>query len=150
MAITTNQHPFSVSVVGESTNETYKGDFVTTRILSQRQLLLSDRLFREYLGGENPMHAADWAKDRAQTLADINSALVQVPRFWRDASMGLDLLDSNILSEVWKEVQRVQREAQDAIKARSEKDAAKLKDLVENRPVTEEYVSPRLAVEAPK
>lgn len=133
-----NSQLASISVVGNSTGETYKADFVITQILSHRQQLLNDRLFREYLGGENPSQASIDAKQRAQLLADINSSLQEpVPQFWREKGMGLDLLDDNVLMEVWAAVQKVFNEVAERIKEKTDKDADRLKKRVEKGPPTE-------------
>lgn len=127
-----NAAVFSVSVVGDKTGETYKADFVTTQILSHRQQLLSDRLFREYLGGENPSFADVDSKERARILSDINAALVMpIPQFWREKGMGLDLLDDNIITDVWANVLRVQSERAKEIADKAKKDAERLKGAVE-------------------
>lgn len=127
-----NSQPVSISIVGVSTNETYKADFVFTQILSHRQQLLGDRLYREYLGGENPHQASLDAKQRAQLLADVNSAIQEpVPQFWRESGMGLDLLDDNVLTEVWSKLQKVFEDVAEKIKEKTDKDSARLKAKVE-------------------
>lgn len=127
-----NSQLVSISVVGNATGETHKADFTVTQILSHRQQLLNDRLYREYLGGENPSHASVDAKQRAQLLADVNSALQEpVPQFWREKGMGLDLLDDNVLLEVWTAVQKVFNDVAERIKEKTDKDASRLKANVE-------------------
>lgn len=126
-----NSELFSVHVVGDKTAKTYKDDFVTTQILSHRQQLLSDRLLREYLGGEKPADASPEAKERAGYLADINAALVGVPQFWKASGMGLDLLDDNVIVEVWNKVVSIQFEQNKKIKERTASDAERLKAAVE-------------------
>lgn len=127
-----NAERFSIHVVGDKTEQLYKADFTTTQILSHRQNLANDRLLREYLGGENPKYASEDARQRASFLADINSAILNpIPQFWREKGMGLDLLDDNVLMEIWAGVQRVQAEAVKAIMAKADKDAGRLKSAVE-------------------
>lgn len=132
MAVSTNHQPFTISVVGESTGETYRADFLCTRILSHRQHLLRDRLYREYLGGENPAFADEDSKTRARILSEINASLIQpVPQFWRESGSGLDLLDNNVLIDVHAGVIRAQN---DAVQERMKKEEAskeKLKGAVE-------------------
>lgn len=126
-----NSELFHVHTTGDKTGKTYKDDFVTTQILSHRQQLLRDRLYREYLGGEKPSDASVEAGERAGYMADINSALVGVPQFWKASGMGLDLLDDNIIVEVWAGVMKVQTEQNKKIKEKAEKDAERLTAAVE-------------------
>jgi hypothetical protein len=144
MAVKSNTQAFHLSVVGDKTGETLKGDFVTTRILSHRQQLLSDRLVREYLGGDPKLASAE-AYQRASILADINSALVTFPKFWREAGMGLDLIDDNVVAEVWNAVQKAQVDAVAEIQGKADTDATRLKAKVEE---TEEVRAAKAKEEA--
>jgi hypothetical protein len=131
-SIPPNSDAFSISIVGDQTDETFAGDFAASRILSHRQQLLNDRLYREYLGGENPLLASEDAKQRAQILADINCALVVVPQWWREKGNGMDLLDNNVITGVWERVQQVQLDARNKRLKKTEEAATRLTKKVES------------------
>lgn len=127
-----NSASFSIHVVGDKTGQTYKADFVTTKILSHRQRLYTGELERQYLGPTNPQHADLYDKERAGFFATINGALRDpVPQFWREAGMGLDLLDDNVVGEVLKGVLRAQSDAAEAVQAKSDVAAKRLQGAVE-------------------
>lgn len=127
-----NAATFSVHVVGDKTDKTFKDNFVTTKILSHRQRLMRGELERQYIGPTNPQHADDDDRKRAEILATINSALLTpVPQFWRDSGMGLDLLDDNVVLEVWAGVLKVQADAAEAVEKKSEAAAKRLQGAVE-------------------
>lgn len=127
-----NAAPFSIHVVGDKTDKTFKADFVTTKILSHRQRLMKGELERQYIGPTNPQHADPDDRRRAEILATINSALLTpVPQFWRESGMGLDLLDDNVVLEVWAGVLKVQADVAEAIEKKSAAAAERLQAAVE-------------------
>ncbi|WNM70150.1 hypothetical protein [Myxococcus phage Mx1] len=124
MTLTAYQKQFSIHVVGEATGKTYTGDFVVQVVLGSRHHFLTDQLYRKYLGGD-PTHADSDVKFRAKVLSEINGAIVQAPLFWREEGDGVDLLDDNVLSEVYsgllKKVEEFENERQEKTKAAADK-----------------------------
>lgn len=131
MAMPPNTTQFSIHVVGDKTGETYKADFVTTKIPSHRQRLLQSELMRQYLGPTSPQHADEYARERAEIFATINSMLVGAPQFWKEKGNGLDLLDDNVISEVWTGVMKAQVDAVEAAKKKAEAATDRVKHAVE-------------------
>lgn len=127
-----NAAQFSIHVVGDKSGKTYKDTFTASKILSHRQRLFQGELERQYVGPTNPQFANKDDVDRARFFAMINSALVpQVPQFWRDSGMGLDLLDDNVIGEVLAGVLKIQNDAAEAVQAKSEDAAKRLQAAVE-------------------
>lgn len=108
MAALTEDSPFDIHVVGDKTKETYKGSFRAVRFLSHRQMLARDRWKREYLG---PNAETSEEKSRATALADCHVSITKAPSWWSEYGNGLDLVDENLLVEVWKGIQKVQNDA---------------------------------------
>lgn len=101
--------PFSIHVIGDRTKKLWTGEFRAVRYLSHRQMLQRDRLIREFLGGTNPDITSE--RYRATALADCAVSMTKSPQFWQEAAGGLDLVDENVLIEVWKGVQKIQNDA---------------------------------------
>lgn len=108
MATIQDDAQFDIHVIGSKTKETYKGTFRASRFLSHRQMLARDRLMREYLG---PNAESSAERARAQALADCQVSLTKTPKFWSEYGNGMDLVDDNVLVEVWKGIQKIQEDA---------------------------------------
>lgn len=130
MTENTNQQIFNVSVVGNDTGDVYQGDFVLIRLLSNRQHFLQDQLYKQYLGVD-PQFSSNFAKERAEILSEINSYCVKFPEFWSKAGNGLDLIDDNVLIEVYAAMKKVYAEIAATRKAKVEAAAKKLKEMAE-------------------
>lgn len=100
--------PFSVHVVGERTKKTWAGDFRAVSFLSHRKMLQRDRLVREFLG---PNAETSEERARAVALADCQVSLTKAASWWSEYGNGLDLIDENVLLEVWRGIQAVQKAA---------------------------------------
>jgi hypothetical protein len=126
----TNQQSFSISTVGTDTGNTYEGDFVLIRFLSSRQHFLQDQLYRQYLGGD-PQFSSSFARERAEILSEINAYCVKFPDFWSKSGQGVDLVDNNVLIEVYASMNKVYAEIAETRKAKVEAASKKLRELAE-------------------
>lgn len=127
----TNQQSFTVSVVGESTGTTYFGDFVLIRHLSSRQHFLQDQLYKQYLG-ENPQFSSPFARDRAEILSEINAYCAKFPEFWSKDGNGVDIVDNNVIVEVYKEMQKIYKTISEQRAAKVSAAAQKLRETAAN------------------
>lgn len=120
MASDANDVPFSISIVGDTTDEKWVGDFRAKRTLSHRDQLRRDQIRRELLGS-----AAGASTDRALSIAMVLSELAvrvtKAPKWWTEKDNGLDLEDGNVIGEVYDQVMRIEREHIEARKAKAEK-----------------------------
>ena len=128
---------FHISVLGNKTGETFAGKFRTLRRLSHRQELARDRIYRDLLG-EQPENASERAKEQAEVLSDIQVCLREVPAWFKEAGMGLDLVDDSILTEVWNQTVKARVEAIQEVQERAKEASDKLKDAVEKGEVAKE------------
>ncbi len=122
---------FDISVEGDRTGEKWFGQFSSLKRLSHRQELMRDRIARELLG-PIPEGASERAKSQADMFAELQVSLIDAPTWWKEAGMGLDLGDDNIIREVWEKVMAIKVAAVDEIKKKGEAAAEKLKDLAES------------------
>lgn len=120
---------FSVSVVGDVSGETYRGDFRAVKFLTHRQQLMLDQRRRDILGN-NPDSASPRAQNQASILANVFVRVSESPSWWKESSSGLDLIDDNVLIEVFNNVMRIEEEAVAAIRSRAEKAQEVIKSMV--------------------
>jgi hypothetical protein len=118
---------FVVDEIGDVTAQRFQGRFVLKTVLSHKEQLRRDELRRLYLGAFNSSSPSPRAANQAELFADINvritadKAYSGCPNFWKDADMGLDLSDDNVLVAINRELEKgiADRAAavQEAIKA---------------------------------
>lgn len=99
-----NNETFSIHVEGDTSGDTWTGNFVTKIWLSHREFLRIDQIRRTLLG-ETPSNPSDRAANTAAMLAELQVRLVEYPPFWKDSGYGLDLVDDNVVGAIWDKVQ---------------------------------------------
>jgi hypothetical protein len=93
---------FSVQVKGELTAREYTGLFQAKTVLSFRESLRQDEIYRTTLG-IRPNDAGDYAQSVATALSYLAVRLTgEIPEFWVKCNGGLDLKDDNVLVAVNK------------------------------------------------
>ena len=106
-----NTQAFSISVVGEVTSETFKGNFSSKKRLSHMDRLRADQFRREYLGPTSRGDAGQVASTIAVALSDLRVRLVDMPKWWIESNYGADLEDWNVLMAVWESAVKVESDA---------------------------------------
>lgn len=117
---------FTINVTGEITGDTFRGVFKVKPRLSHRDTLLQDQMRRDLLGPK-PGEAGQSAVASALVFSKIWAHLAEAPNWWKDAGNGVDLLDEAPVVAVYDAVQKVEKEAVDAVKKAGEKAAEELK-----------------------
>ena len=120
---------FTISVVGEKTNTTWHGEFKAKPLLSHRDELVRDSRRREFLGGVNPQFADPRQLNQADIFAELSVRLTSAPAFWSDSGGGLDLLDDNVVAEVYKHAVRIENEELARIKKAADEAQAALRKV---------------------
>lgn len=105
-----NSVPIFLHVTGDETGKTYIGEFEVRVRLSHRDELRLDQVRRELLG-TSPEHASSDAAARARVFATLRVRLVDYPDWWAASGFGLDLLDENVIVELYEQSIRVANEA---------------------------------------
>ena len=131
MATQLNDEAFTVSIVGEETKEKWFGEFRALRRLSHRQQMERDRIRRGLLG-DLPQYASARTMEQAIIFADLAVSVTKSPKWWAETGQGQDLVDDNVLREVWKGVQKVQGNVLEEEKKETEEAVKVLKKAVEN------------------
>jgi len=120
--------PFTISVVGNVTGETFKGKFSAKPHLSFRDELLQDKIRRELLGPDAE-HASEAAKIQSFMFSQLAVRIVDAPGWWKDNGNGLDLVDDNVIAEVYQEVMRIEKEALKELQEKGDKALDDLKKI---------------------
>lgn len=121
---------FSISVVGDVSGETFKGDFRATKFLSHKQQLVLDRKRRELLG-ENSKDATARANNQAEIFSQLAVRLTKAPAWWVESDNGMELVDDNVAVEVYNAALKVEVDAITAVKKTAEENRTELKQAVE-------------------
>jgi hypothetical protein len=96
---------FEVHVKGVATGKTWDGKFRAKALLTFREQMASDRLKREYTG---PDCIDGDILAQATIISELAFRLTETPEWWRESKGGLDLSDSNVLTEVYKAAKQVE------------------------------------------
>ena len=120
---------FTISVVGEVSGETFRGEFRALKFLTHRQQLLLDQKRRELLGG-NAEFSSQRARNQAEIFSQLFVRLSEAPKWWLESGNGMDLVDDNIMVEVFNAAMKVEEEAVSSVKKKAEdaKEALKKDD----------------------
>ena len=120
---------FSISVIGDLSCETYRGDFRAVKFLTHRQQLLLDQRRRDILGN-NSESASPRAQNQAHILASVFVRITEAPTWWKESNSGLDLIDDNVLIEVFENAMRIENETVSEIRAKAERAQESIKSMV--------------------
>lgn len=120
---------FTISVVGEVSGETFRGEFRALKFLTHRQQLLLDQKRRELLGS-NAEFSSQRARNQAEIFSQLFVRLSEAPKWWIESGNGMDLVDDNIMVEVFNAAMKVEEEAVASVKKKAEdaKEALKKDD----------------------
>jgi hypothetical protein len=120
---------FTISVVGEVSGETFRGEFRALKFLTHRQQLMLDQKRRELLGG-NAEFSSQRARNQAEIFSQLFVRLSEAPKWWVESGNGMDLVDDNIMVEVFNAAMKVEEEAVSSVKKKAEdaKEALKKDD----------------------
>ncbi len=149
MAIDANDAPFTLTVVGETSDTTWTGEFRAKKWLSHRDQLLKDQVRRELLGGQTGQ-PTDRALTTSMILSELRVRLTKFPEWWPTTNMGLDLADDNVIGTIYDKAMAIEQEAIEAKKKKAEKVQEQLKAAAAKKAAeeAEEVKQEQKAVEA--
>jgi hypothetical protein len=102
----TEGQTFAIHIIGDETAETFTGTFRAKEKVSQGDILAIDSRRRELLG-VNGFEAPPDIQRRASIIAELTYRLIEWPDFWKQSRFGLDIVDDNVLLEVYDKTQKV-------------------------------------------
>lgn len=147
MAIDANDAPFTLTVVGETSDTTWTGEFRAKKWLSHRDQLAKDQIRRELLGGQTGQ-PTDRALTTSMILSELRVRLTKFPEWWPTTGMGLDLADDNVIGTIYDKAMAIEAEAVEAKKAKAEKIQQQLKDAAAKKAAEDKAEEADLAAAA--
>lgn len=92
---------FTISIVGADTQQAFNGTFKVKALLTRKEQFAADQRRRDILG-PNPEAAMPQLIGEAFMLAQLHVRLLEAPDWFKNSNYGLDLLDSNITTEIFE------------------------------------------------
>lgn len=90
---------FFIEVIGETTNQKFRGDF-TCKIPNLRdQALISKH--RAYLNGDLVAYLDAPTLKVHQMISYLRYTLVKYPKFWEESDKGYELMDQNVIEAIY-------------------------------------------------
>ena len=109
---------FNIDLKGDDTLAEYKGDFTVRCVLGMAQRhsleLEKTRLMADYANPSQGLRSISIA------LANVRARIVESPKWWRDLNNGGDILDENIVFDLYAECLKAEDEWRDKVKKLSE------------------------------
>jgi hypothetical protein len=107
-ALPKNERTFSIKVEGDTSGETFEGQFTTKCVLNMTEKhskeLEKTRLMADYA---NPSVTLSGI---AEILSTVRAKLTKWPDWWANLDFGAKILDENVIIEIYDEVQALERE----------------------------------------
>jgi len=112
---------FEINVIGDKTGTQWVGKFTVKSLLSHRDDFIRDAKRREFLGSINPQLADAYTLNAADVFGELSVRITLAPAFWTESNGGLDLIDNNVVREVYKKAMEAERAVLDKVKTAGEK-----------------------------
>jgi len=137
-----NEYTFKVNIQGERTKKMYEGSFTVKCVLNYQEEVNLGLLLDEYNRGSRTLPEGTFRMNRAlaemdiRVVVDERTSNQKAPSWWRDSKGGRDLIDKNVVLEVFlkaldaeadfdKRVEESSKEAEAEVEKQSKKKAAK-------------------------
>lgn len=113
-----NEYTFAFKRQGDVSKEWYEGTFVVKCVLTNsEQIDVAIRTDRYNAGAKN---LGEHFKLFNRTMAELDVRIVKSPHFWKENNGGWELLDANIIYEVFAEAMKGQTSWSERLKERVE------------------------------
>ena len=141
MEITDTHATFTVHINGESTMQTYMGEFKVKCLLSPYDQIQADKMYRELLG-DQLLYASDNAKTHAFALSQLKYRIIEFAPFFANPNQpsvpGGHLQDGNVLFEVLNKAIEAQEKYMEQTQEQAEKMEQRLKEAIQNKSLKRE------------
>jgi hypothetical protein len=95
-------HEFQIDLIGRITKKQFLGEFKCKIPTIKDQALIAKH--EANLNGDNPIFLDAGIKKVHKQIAYLRFTLVDTPLFWRNADLGYDLRDDNVIEAIYEEV----------------------------------------------
>ena len=108
LALPKNERTFSIKVEGDTSGETFEGQFTTRCVLNMSERhskeLEKTRLMADYANPSGTLSGI------AEILSTVRAKLTKWPDWWANLDYGSKILDENVVVQIYDEVQALERE----------------------------------------
>jgi hypothetical protein len=118
MELPKNEATFSVDVIGEITGKRYDGAFTVRCVLNMGQKHALE-LEKSRLVGNSSM-PSDTLIGIAVILSGLRSKVIDGPEWWRQSAGGSNIIDDNVLLEVFEKTVNAEAEWKKAVKEKAD------------------------------
>lgn len=114
-----NEYTFHLSVKGESTGLKYEGTFKVKCLLTTSEKVDIGLRLDSYNRGSKTVSQGVAVLNA--TLAELDVRIMESPSFWKDSDYGRELLDTNVIYEVFKKSNEAEEDFKERIRSIAEK-----------------------------
>lgn len=100
--IPSTEFNFQIEVVGNVTKKRYIGDF-TSRIPRMKEQSMIEK-HEAILNGNIPQFLPPGILKLHRMISYLRYTVTESPKFWKDADLGFELMDINVVEEVYNRV----------------------------------------------
>jgi len=108
LALPKNERTFSIKVEGDTSGETFEGQFTARCVLNMSERhskeLEKTRLMADYANPSGTLSGI------AEILSTVRAKLTKWPDWWANLDYGSKILDENVVVQIYDEVQALERE----------------------------------------
>lgn len=126
-----NEYTFMLSTKGESTGMKYEGAFKVKCLLTTTEKVDIGLRLDSYNRGSKTIPQATAILNA--TLAEMDVRIIDSPSFWKDSDFGRQLLDTNIIFEIFKLSNDGEEDFRQRLKAKAEESEKKAEESVKNK-----------------
>jgi len=107
-ALPKNERTFSIKVEGDTSGETFEGQFTTKCVLNMAEKhskeLEKTRLMADYANPSSTLSGI------AEILSAVRAKLTKWPDWWANLNYGSNILDENVIIKIYDETLALERE----------------------------------------
>jgi hypothetical protein len=106
MLLQNNEHTFHVKIQCKKTLEWFEGDFTVKCVLTNAEQVNMALATDRYNGGSTSLPEQFKLFNRCQ--AELETRVIKSPTWWKESNNGWDLMDSDLIYEVYAEAMKAQ------------------------------------------
>jgi len=128
----------TVTLTGDVSKETFRGDFLVKTMLSHNDQFLVARKKRELLGDNKISDLPLVLQQKSLIISELSARVLQAPSWW--GSDGSELIDNNVLVAVFEAAIEAEDEVMKKLQGDGQEAKRDLEKIVENASRTEVVV----------
>lgn len=110
---------FEVHIIGNETGDLFPGTFRAKQKLSWNDYIQIDKYRRELIG-PNAAEADISVQNRCMYVAELSVRLTESPDWWKQKRGGLDIVDDNVVIEVYEKALQIRKKWLDSVQVKAD------------------------------